>query len=242
MPDHFSQVSDRYAAFRPHYPAALLRLLVEHARAHGLVWDVGCGSGQLSVALAEHFAQVVATDLAQKQLDAAPPHPRITYRCAPAEISGLADASADLVVAAQAAHWFDYPAWLAETERVAKPGAVVAIVSYGRCYFEGDEGVTQFHRVTLDAYWPPGREHVDNGYRDLQLPWTPIAAPAIDMVAEWSRDELVGYLSSWSAVAKLVEREGPAKFDAVRAELTARWPDGQRRKIRWPLAIRIARR
>src|SRR5687768_14150293 len=100
MPDHFSRVADRYAAFRPRYPAAFVELLLAHAPGRELAWDVGCGSGQLTSSLAEHFARVVATDLAQKQLDAAPPHPRITYRCAPAETSGLADASADLIVAA----------------------------------------------------------------------------------------------------------------------------------------------
>ena len=242
MPDHFSRVADRYAAYRPTYPAAFVELLVANAPARELAWDVGCGSGQLTIALADHFARVLATDLAQKQLDSAPAHPRITYRCAPAEASGLADASADLIVAAQAAHWFDFPAWLAEAGRVAKPGALVAIASYGKPFFEGDADVSHFHDVTLDAHWPPGREHVDNGYRDLHLPWTPIAAPAIDMTMQWTRDELVGYLSSWSAVARLGEREGPTKFVALQRRLAETWPGNEPRTVHWPLAIRLARR
>jgi SAM-dependent methyltransferase len=241
MPDHFSRVAASYAAYRPRYPAALIDLLVEHAPGRALAWDVGCGSGQLSIALADRFERVIATDLVQAQLDQATPHARVTYRCAPAEASGLVAGSADLVVAAQAAHWFDLPRFYAEAERVGRPGALVALVSYGRAYFTGDADVTHFHRVTLDAYWPPGRELVDNGYRDIHLPWTPVEAPAIDMTVEWSRDELVGYLSSWSAVAKLVEREGPAAFDAIRERLASTWPDGERRVIRWPLAIKVAR-
>jgi trans-aconitate methyltransferase len=105
--DHFSQVAARYAAYRPHYPAALVDALADRADTRGVAWDVGCGSGQLSVALAKRFARVIATDPSRAQLDAALHHPSVDYRCEPAEASTVADA--DLVVAAQAAHWFDWP-------------------------------------------------------------------------------------------------------------------------------------
>ena len=55
----------------------------------------------------------------------------MTYRVAPAEASGLDDASCDLVVAAQAAHWFDLPRYWAEVARVLKPGGLAALVGYG---------------------------------------------------------------------------------------------------------------
>jgi SAM-dependent methyltransferase len=118
--DHFSAVAARYAAYRPHYPRALVDVL----GAGDVAWDIGCGSGQLAVALAERFERVIATDLTQQQLDAAVPHPRVEYRRAPAEESGLADASVDLAVAAQAAHWFDWPRFIAEVGRVARPRPV----------------------------------------------------------------------------------------------------------------------
>jgi SAM-dependent methyltransferase len=240
MPDHFTAVAARYAAYRPHYPAALVELL-----GHGeLAWDVGTGNGQLAVALAAHYSRVIATDLSQRQLDAAVSHPRVEYRCAPAEASGLADASADLVVAAQAAHWFDWPRYLAEVGRVARPGALVALVSYGNAILEGAAGdeLRDFHRRVVGPYWPAGREHVENGYRDLDLPWTPVTPPAIDMTAEWTRDELAGYVSSWSATSRHVAANGPAEFEAFCARLAASWPGDERRQIRWPLTIKLARR
>ena len=74
------------------------------------------------------------------------------------------------------------------------------------------------------------------------MPWPAVDPPAIDMTAMWTRDEVIGYVSSWSATARLVEREGPGPFEALGAALAAAWPCGERRLVRWPLVIRLARR
>src|SRR5262245_16850670 len=107
----FATVARENANFRPGYPPNLFGWLAGMAPALDAVWDVGCGSGQASVALAGHFQQVHATDVAPEQIAAAKPHPRVRYAVAPAEHSGLADASVDLVTVAQALHWFDLAAF-----------------------------------------------------------------------------------------------------------------------------------
>jgi hypothetical protein len=187
---------------------------------------------------------VIATEPSQKQLDAATPHPRVEYRCEPAERSSLADASVDLAVAAQAAHWFDWPRYVAEVERVARPAALVALVGYGILRVPGDANrvIEHYYRDVVGSFWPPGREHVEDGYRNLVWPWQSVEAPAIDMRAEWTRDELIGYVATWSATVKLVDTVGPAPFEALRNELAAVWPDQERRTVTWPLALRLARR
>ena len=272
FPDHFSAVAAQYAAYRPHYPRELVDALASLTEPPELAWDVGCGSGQLSVALAERFARVIATDPSAKQVAAATPHARVEYRCEPAEASTLAAASADLVVAAQAAHWFDWPRFCAEVERVAKPGALVALVSYNTLHVAGDAGaeLAHYYRDVAGPYWPPERAHVENGYRDLVLPWPPVEAcprrapwtegkgegkraserasrdtenaPPIAMTADWTRDELVGYVTTWSATAGLVKRHGTAAFDGFVTRLCATWPADERRQVRWPLTLRLARR
>ncbi len=238
--DHFGVLAARYAAYRPRYPQALIETL--RAETHGdTVWDVGCGNGQLSVDLAKKFARVIATDPAQQQLDSAEPHPRIEYQRASAEESGLPEASIDLIVAAQAAHWFDWPRFLAEVTRVARPGALIALASYGNFELTGPaEAAVARYRDAVRPYWPPGREHVDNGYRDLVLPWPEVTAPAIAMTTTWSRDELIGYVSTWSASFRLVEVAGPTAFETLREELATVWLD-EVREIRWPLALRLSR-
>jgi len=241
--DHFSQLAARYAAYRPHYPPDLAGALAERCRRRDVAWDVGCGSGQLSVALAAQFDRVVATDPAQAQLDHAERDPRIEYRCERSEASSLGDASAELAVAAQAAHWFDWPRFVAEAGRVVRVGGLVALITYRNAELPAEVGerLARFYRE-IEPYWPSGRAHVFNRYRDLTFPWPAVEVPEIEMTATWTRDELVGYISTWSATSRFVAARGEAPVDELRRQLAAVWPDNETREVRWPLTIKLARR
>lgn len=242
--DHFSKVAARYAAYRPHYPQALADALAERSPARGLAWDAGCGNGQLSVLLARQFERVIATDPSQTQIAEATACAGVDYRVEPAEHSSLGDASADLAVSAQAAHWFDWPRYTAEVSRVTRPGALVAVVGYGRLVVAGSAStvIDRYYSETAGPYWPKGREIVENLYRDLAWPWPEVEAPAIDMVAAWTREELLGYVSTWSATQRLATALGPRPYEELCEAVARVWPDGERRDVRWPLAIRLGRR
>jgi len=240
--DHFSELAARYTQYRPHYPPALVDAIAEACPARWLAWDVGCGNGQLSVALAERFDRVIATDPAQAQLDHAERHPRVEYRCEPAEASSLPDAMVDLVVAAQAAHWFDWPRFVREVGRVVHSGGLIALVTYLDAELDGDAGaVLAAFYADIAPHWPGGRTHVNNRYRDLVLPWPAVEPPAIHLTARWTRDELFGYVTTWSATARLVAAGGGARLERLGRELTERWPGGEPREIRWPLTIKLTR-
>lgn len=242
--DHFSATASSYAAYRPTYPRALAEFIAGQAPACGVAWDCGCGSGQLSVLLGEVFEHVIATDASDKQIVQAVPHPNVEYRVAPAESSGLGDAAVDAIVAAQAAHWFDLPAFYAEVRRVGKPGAVVALVSYGRLVLDAEiDGIVQrFYSETAGPYWPPERRHVEGGYRSLPFPFAAVETPAIDMQAEWPLPAFLGYVDTWSAVNALRQAQGTEPIDAFRRTLSVAWGDPLRaRVVRWPLTIRAGR-
>jgi len=243
--DHFSGVSAGYAAFRPRYPATLAAWLAARSPSRDLAWDAGCGSGQLSTLLARYFARVRATDASAEQVAAAAPDPRIDYAVAPAERSGLADAAADLVTAAQAAHWFDLPAFFAEVERAAKPGALVALVSYGvfRIDTHLDPLLLGFHRGTLGDFWPPERRLVEDGYRDIAFPFREIAPPDLAIEVDWTLAGFLGYLGTWSAVKRLREAGGEAQLERFAAAVAERWGDpATTRRARFPLALRVGYR
>jgi SAM-dependent methyltransferase len=242
--DHFSTRSAEYAAYRPTYPAALADFLADAAPATELALDCGCGTGQLSVLLARRFARVVATDASRQQIENAEPCRNVDYRTAPAEASGLDDASADLVVAAQAAHWFDLPAFFAEARRVTRRRAIVALVTYGVVEMEApvDAVVKHFYRNVIGPCWPPERRHVEEGYRSLAFPFAELAAPPLAIAAAWPIDAFAGYVDTWSAVKAAEKALGREPIERFRRELAEAWGDpATRRAVRFPLSLRVGR-
>jgi len=238
--DHFSGHAARYRAHRPHYPDALFQVIAEHAPAHAAVWDCGCGNGQASLGLARHFGTVYATDASARQIEAAEPHPRVVYSVATAENSGLPDASVDAVLVAQALHWFDFERFYDEVERVARRGALFVAVAYrlARISAEIDPIIERFHDVTLGPWWPEERAHIDTGYRDIPRRFPEVELPPVVMEAEWTLEQLVAYLDTWSSVQRLRNETGVDPLPALREELLPVWGDPEAaRIIRWPLVL-----
>jgi len=241
--DHFSTGSECYAAHRPGYPPELFGWLASLCPRRELAWDCATGSGQAALGLVPHFRRVVASDASAEQIRHATPHPQIDYRIAPAEASGLAERSIDLVTVAQAAHWFDLPAFYEEARRVLRPGGALALWAYGLARIDPaiDARVDDFYRRDVGAFWPPERRWIDDGYRSLPFIAGEIAAPPLSMRAAWNLDEFLGYLATWSAVKRCRSERGDP-IPALRRDLLPAWGEPlARRGVAWPLHLRVGR-
>jgi len=238
--DHFSGHAAEYAKARPTYPAELFQWLAEVAPGRALCWDAGCGNGQASVALAAHFARVVATDISPQQIAEATPHPKVSYVVGGEDGAALTDGSCDLVTAAQAAHWFDLPRFLESCQRVLRPNGIVAIWGYGltRITPAVDAEVLHFYTEVVGPYWPTGREHLDNEYRTLELPLKEMDSPPFAMRLTWDLGALIGYLGTWSAVQRYIKAKGEDPIPALTERLRPIWGDGLR-VVQWPLYLRV---
>ncbi|MBA3948774.1 MAG: class I SAM-dependent methyltransferase [Acidobacteria bacterium] len=242
--DHFSSSSSDYARFRPRYPRALFAWVASESPARARVWDAATGSGQAALGLADDFALVVATDASRAQLASAAPHARVRYVRSTAEASGLADRSMDAITVAQAVHWFDRRAFFDEARRVARPGALVAVWTYGNPSVspEVDALLMPFYRDVVGPYWPPERRLIENLYRDVEVPFAPVAAPELWLETPMTLDALAGYIGTWSAVQRyreVVKRDPLPDFIASVASI---WGEPASVKpTRWPMAIRAGR-
>jgi SAM-dependent methyltransferase len=241
--DHFSDRAARYATYRPHYPKALGDYLAGLAPRRGTAWDVGCGSGQMSTLLGDHFDRVIATDASAEQIARAEIHPHVEYAVASAEQSGIASGSVDLIVAAQAVHWFDLPRFYMEVRRVGRPDAMVALVAYGVTLMEPAvlPVVDHFYWEVLDQWWPPERKHIELDYREIAFPFAEVAPPEMTMSVNWTVDEFVGYVGTWSAVRAMEKAEGAAGYQFFVGELRSAWGSVVRRRVWWKVAMRVGR-
>lgn len=242
--DHFSSRADRYAVYRPTYPAALYQWLATQAPARTAAWDCATGNGQAAIGLAAHFDTVFATDASQAQISHAEPASNIRYAVATAEASGLADRSVDLVTVAQAAHWFDRPRFFAEAARVGRPGAVVALWMYNlmESMPEVDRIVGRLYTEIVGPFWPGDRKLIDQDYRTIEVPLPEFEPPRFEMTADWSVDRVLGYLRTWSAVNRYAEARGADPVALIESELVEAWGGrAAMRTVRWPLHMRVAR-
>lgn len=244
--DHFAPVAADYASFRPTYPAELFAWLAEISPGTTLAWDCAAGSGQASLDLAKYFRRVVASDASTAQISTAPPHPGVEYRIAPAENSGLDDASVDLITVAQALHWFDLERFYAEARRVLAPGGVLAAWTYGVLHVAGEEidhAVQTFYSETVGPYWPPERHLVESGYRTLPFPFAELNPPPFAMESEWNLAQLLGYFRSWSATGRYIAARGHDPVTELEQILAPLWGDpATSHRIAWPLSLRVGRK
>jgi SAM-dependent methyltransferase len=243
--DHFSRLSSRYAVYRPRYPAGLFDTIAASCARRGRVWDCATGSGQAAVPLAARFDTVVASDASRRQLGSAKPHPRVRYVAGLAESAPIRDQWADAVTVAQALHWLDLAPFYAEVRRVLGPGGLFVAWTYGvQRVGDGpiDAVLDDFYGVVLGGYWAPERRLVETGYRTLDFPFDELALASPAMTADWTLPELLGYVSTWSAVAKYKDVTGVDPMPELGARLEPLWGDAAwRRHVEWPITVRAGR-
>ena len=239
--DHFSRQAAAYSRYRPGYPPELIAYVASVAPSRGLAIDCATGSGQAAVALATHFERVIGVDGSVPQLLRSLSAAGVTYVAALAERLPVRTGCADLLVAAQAAHWFDFERFYAECRRVLRPGGVVAAWTYEKFHVDAalDAVVEHFYADVVGRYWPPERRYVESAYRDLPFPLEEEPAPAFRLVTEWDLEQVLGYFGSWSAVQRFRDSTGTDPLPALRRALVPHW-SGPRRLV-WPLHLRVGR-
>lgn len=236
----FGEQHNAYAQYRPHYPEALFEWIAEACDGHALALDIACGAGQASAPLRSRFDQVLACDSSPAWLTARSFPEQVGRFSCDAEHLPITDKCLDLIVVAQALHWFASERFFAEVRRTLRPNGLFCAWCYGLASVTPalDELTRHLHAEVLGDYWPAGRVSVDNGYRDIVMPLPGIATPQLEIRLEWSLEQLVGYLRTWSAVSAYEKHNGHNPLDPLQNELRRAWGDArQTRVICWPLHL-----
>jgi SAM-dependent methyltransferase len=239
--DHFSRQAANYAIFRPGYPGEIFAYLGSIATSRQLAWDCGTGNGQAAVRLASVFDRVIATDASERQIANAQPHKQVEYRVAPAEDSSIESETLDLIVVAQALHWFDLNRFYVEARRVLKPDGILAASAYNLLHIEPaiDEVINGYYHEVVGPFWTPERKLVEN-FADLPFPFHEIDPPKFEMTAQWSLENLVGYLRTWSSTQRFIVARASDPLEQIANDLRNAWGNPhQVRNVVWPLTLRV---
>lgn len=243
MKDNFSAQAKLYANFRPHYPETLYDFLFTQTKNFNNAADIATGNGQVAVQLAKRFKKVYATDISAKQLAEAPQLANIEYKIEAAEATSFPDHYFDLVTVAQAIHWFDFEKFYAEVKRILRPDGLFAVIGYGPMQLNGSDALKKwfynFTKNTIRPYWDKERSYVDDYYKTIPFPFTEIAVPALTMDYAWTKEQLIGYINTWSAVQHFIKTNNRHPLDEVfLSELNTAWGSELTYPISFALLLR----
>lgn len=241
--DNFSLQSDKYATYRPTYPTEFFDYLNSIVPYKQNAWDCGTGSGQVAYELAKTFGSVFATDISQQQIDNALRAENIFYLVQPAERTDFKNQQFDLIIAAQAVHWFDFEKFYTEVRRTARENALLCIVGYGRIKIseEIDNIITGFYTNVIGTYWDRERKYIDENYKTIPFPFDEIQTPRFESQHRWTLEHLTGYLNTWSAVKHFIKQNGYNPVDKLQNEIERYWRNGEVKEVIFPLLLRVGK-
>jgi SAM-dependent methyltransferase len=169
MPDRrrlrttFEEVPELYDRARPLYPAELFEDLVAYAglEAGSRILEIGCGTGQATLPLAERGLEVVCVELgeglaavARRKLAG---FPNVEVVHAVFEDWDAPAASFDAVVAFTAFHWVDPEVKYEKAARLLRPGGTLAVAETDHVQVEGGEPFWAEVQADYDAVVPSDR-------------------------------------------------------------------------------------
>ena len=242
--DLFSKQSDLYARYRPTYPKDLYEYILSFVKEKNTVWDCATGNGQAAVVLADHFKKVIATDISAAQIEKATLKENIEYLVCPAESTLFADNTFDLVTVAQAYHWLKWKEFKKEVVRVCKPEAIIAIWTYNRNKIGDkkiDDTIFSFYENVTKPFWDYERKYVEELYKTVEFDYELLPVKDFETTLNWQREDMIGYISSWSAIQKYIKVNGNSPIPIIEEEINKLWPKGEVKKVNFPIYLRLGR-
>ncbi|UKT63744.1 class I SAM-dependent methyltransferase [Pedobacter mucosus] len=243
MKDNFSTQAAAYSIYRPTYPQELYDYLLSLVNDKNVAWDCATGNGQVARILAQHFNAVFATDISENQLSNALQLPNITYKVESAEKTAFENQSFDLITVAQAIHWFDFEAFYTEVKRTLKPNGLLAVMGYGIMFIDKriDVVVHKLYEDILGKYWDPERKYIEEGYQTIPFPFNEIATPSFQIKTQWTFDQLIGYLNTWSSLQHYKKANDRNPLEYMFTEFKEAWGDDAEKAVNFPILLRVGK-
>ena len=80
---------------------------------------------------------------------------------------------------------------------------------------------------------------VERGYEDVTFAFEQLASPSFEMSVEWSLQQLLGYLSTWSAARRYQRQHDNDPVAMVAEDIRVACGDMQQGvRLTWPLTVK----
>ena len=210
LSESFGAVAQAYDRGRPSYPAEAVAWLLDGEAK--IVLELGAGTGKLTREMVDQGHAVFATEKDPAMLAVLQERvPEVSAKVAGAEEIPANDRSVDVVVAAQAFHWFDHEVAVPEIARVLKPGGHVAVV------WNFFDKRIPWVRKLVEVVGEHSATSSSQGVLEASDLFEEVESKTFAFWQDVTRDTLVDIVASRSYVASLPEDERGLKLDAVRA-------------------------
>ena len=211
MKTPFDDCAREYDIFRPDYPPEIYDFLINRCNLTAIseIVDVGAGTGKSSAPFLDRGFRVTAVEPSHAmRKEGLRSHPALSYVSANAESTGIRSGTFDLVICAQAFHWFDLTQTLPEFARLLKSSGFMGIFWNNR---DGDAPHIQRFEKLIHEFDP---EH-DCKYRrkdwksliDSSNSFQIVDRRRFTFVKPMTTDAWVGLARSMSYVRKLPEKK-----------------------------------
>ncbi len=244
----FSGLADAYARYRPGYPESAVAFVLDRCglREGSVLVDVGCGTGISSRLFAAHGLRVIGIEPNADMRAAAEAEPaaagiRPTYRAGRAEATGLPTASADVVLAAQAFHWFEPSATLPEFHRILRPRGWIVLLWNTRD--EADPFTADYGKLVW-SHTDRGRTAAIREGSPAELQVSPLfeAYDPVSFPHDQRLDEASLLGRAFSASYAPQEGERKAEYAAALRDLFRTYARGGQVVLRYRTEVHLARR
>jgi SAM-dependent methyltransferase len=251
----FEEVPELYERARPRYAPELFDDLVAYAGLEpgSRVLEIGCGTGQATLPLAQRGLAVVCVELgtglaavARRKLAA---FPRVEVVHALFEEWEAEEESFDTVVAFTAFHWIDPEKKYAKPARLLRPGGALAVAETHHVQVEGGDPFWAEVQADYDAVVPsedntppPRPEEVGDLRAELEETGLFGDVEVRRYLADvtYSAEEYIGVLGTYSPNRAMEAAKREGLFELIRRRVEAQ-PGGTVRKT-YLFTLNLARR
>lgn len=166
----FDDAAQLYDEVRPRYPEAIVEHIIAFAElpAHGRIFEVGCGTGRMTLPFAQRGYAMVALDqgerLAALAAQHCQPYPQVRVVACAFEAWQDTIGSYDLFLSAQAFHWIEPQYGVTRAAELLRAGGTIALVwtldrSQGSAFWQVTQPIYDtYNPVTSSARPQTGHE------------------------------------------------------------------------------------